>query len=55
MIFITLIILIGVVLFLLFLHCRDIFKIAYYETKLKNNNINIENVKNLPIYKLWLN
>ena len=35
--------------------CRDTFKIAYYEAKLENRNIDIYDVKNMPFYKIWLN
>lgn len=43
------------IFFLLFFHMRNIFKISYYETKLKNRNINVDIVKNMPVYKLWVN
>jgi hypothetical protein len=34
---------------------QNAFKIGYYETKLKNRNVDISRIKNMPIYKLWLN
>lgn len=44
-----------VIIFLLFFHARNIFKISYYETKLKNRRVDISKVKNMSIYKLWVN
>lgn len=36
------------------LYLRNNFKLGYYETKLDNASINISKVKNMPLYKLWL-
>ena len=46
---------IVIICVLLFSHCRNTFKISYYETKLKNRGVDIDRVKYMPIYKLWLN
>ncbi len=43
-----------IILCLIFFNGRNIFKIAYYETKLEIAGIDINRVKNMPIYKLWL-
>ena len=44
-----------VVFILCWVHCQNEFKISYYEEKLKNRNVNIKKVENMPFYKLWLN
>ena len=49
------VILIITVVVLSLLHFQQTFKIAYYETKLSNRNIDISKVKNMPFYKMWLN
>lgn len=48
------IILIVIVVGLCFSHFQKTVKIAYYETKLKNRDVDISKVKNMPFYKLWL-
>ncbi len=34
---------------------RTDFKISYYETKLTNRDVDIDRVKTMPWYKLWIN
>jgi len=43
-----------IILVLLFLRFRDVFKISYYEAKLINCGVDISRVKNMPFYKIWL-
>ena len=47
--------LIIVVVVQFFVHLRNQFKINYYEAKLLNRGVNIDRVKDMPIYKIWLN